>query len=409
MANAAPPIRAITRGPKFHWFGYYDKLEFDPAGRYVLGMEVDFEGRSPRPDDVIKVGMVDTHPGDRWTELGESRAWCWQQGCMLQWRPRRGLAGVDPSEAGPAPPSEVLWNDRRGDRFVCHILDVQSGKRRTLDHPIYTVSPDGRMAVAPDFSRIQDCRPGYGYAGVPDGHAADLAPEKSGIFRLDIESGKQDLVLALAEVVRLGGGQVGGVKHWVNHLLFNTDGTRFVFLHRCRREGRMVTRMITAAPDGRDLVLLDASGETSHFIWRDREHILAWTRPDGRAPGFYLFKDGAGLVEQVGGGVMTENGHCSYLPGQAKRGLAAAEPGGRWILNDTYPRREDRVQQLYLFEVATGRRVALGGFAAPKPYAGEWRCDLHPRASPDGRRVVIDSAHAGGRQLYLIEIGAVVG
>ena len=108
--EALPAIRAITRGPKFHWFGYYDKLEFDPTGRYVLGMEVDFEHRSPRPDDVIKVGMVDLHDGDRWIELGESRAWSWQQGCMLQWL--------------PGSKTEVIWNDREGGRFVCRILDV---------------------------------------------------------------------------------------------------------------------------------------------------------------------------------------------------------------------------------------------------------------------------------------------
>ena len=41
------PTRVITQGPKHHWFGYYDKLEFDPTGRYVLAAEVDFEGRSP--------------------------------------------------------------------------------------------------------------------------------------------------------------------------------------------------------------------------------------------------------------------------------------------------------------------------------------------------------------------------
>jgi len=44
-----PPCRAITKGPKFHWFGYYDKWQFDPTDRYVLGMEVDFEHRSPKP------------------------------------------------------------------------------------------------------------------------------------------------------------------------------------------------------------------------------------------------------------------------------------------------------------------------------------------------------------------------
>lgn len=60
----SPPVRAITKGPKFHWFSYYDKLQFDPAGRYVLGMEVDIEHRSPKSDDVIKIGMVDLQDGN---------------------------------------------------------------------------------------------------------------------------------------------------------------------------------------------------------------------------------------------------------------------------------------------------------------------------------------------------------
>ena len=90
--EALPAVRAITRGPKFHWFGYYDKLEFDPTGRYVLGMEVDFEHRSPRPDDVIKVGMVDLRTataGSSWARAGPgtgSRAAC-SSGCPAR-RPR---------------------------------------------------------------------------------------------------------------------------------------------------------------------------------------------------------------------------------------------------------------------------------------------------------------------------------
>lgn len=34
------PVRALTKGPKFHWFGYYDKWQFDPSDRYILGYEV---------------------------------------------------------------------------------------------------------------------------------------------------------------------------------------------------------------------------------------------------------------------------------------------------------------------------------------------------------------------------------
>ena len=171
-----PPMRAITRGPKFHWFGYYDKLEFDPSGRYVLGMEVDFEHRSPRPDDEIKIGMVDLKDNDRWIELGISTAWGWQQGCMLQWR--------------PGSEREIVWNDRENGRYVCRVLDVFSGKQRTINHAIYSLSPDGKTAVGLDFARVNDVRPGYGYVGIPDANADKLAPSDSGIYRVDLDTGK---------------------------------------------------------------------------------------------------------------------------------------------------------------------------------------------------------------------------
>ena len=36
-----PPIRAITRGPKLHWFGYYDHLQFDRALElYALALPI---------------------------------------------------------------------------------------------------------------------------------------------------------------------------------------------------------------------------------------------------------------------------------------------------------------------------------------------------------------------------------
>ena len=247
-----PPCRTITRGPRHHWFAYYDKLEFDPTCRYVLGMEVDFEHRSPKPDDVIKVGMVDLQDGDKWIELGESRAWCWQQGCMLQWR--------------PGSKSEVMWNDRQDSRFVCHILDVFTRKKRTIPHPIYTVSPDGKTACAPDFRRVNDMRPGYGYCGLPDPHAADKAPTDSGIFRIDLDTGEAKLIVSLADVAKIPyeHGDLSPMKHYFNHLLINTDGTRVEFLHRWRGPGvrSFGTRMITCNLDGSDLYVLDPHGHT---------------------------------------------------------------------------------------------------------------------------------------------------
>ncbi|MCE5309450.1 MAG: hypothetical protein LLG20_17550 [Acidobacteriales bacterium] len=378
----AARVRRITTGPKYHWFGYYDKLQFDPTGRYVLGMEVDFEHRSPRPDDVIQVGMVDLADNDRWTELGSSRAWNWQQGCMLQWL--------------PGSKDEIIWNDREGGRFVAHILNVRTGKRRTIPAPIYTLSPDGTWAVAPDFRRLNDCRPGYGYAGLPDPNANILAPDDAGIWRVDLRTGKQRLLLSFADALKVPNphGDWTGAKHWFNHLLIAPDGNRFIFLHRWRgkKEGKsFATRMFTADRDGRNLYVVDPYGRTSHFIWRDASHILAWAWHPSHGDKFYLYEDRSERVEAIGPDVMTRNGHCTYLP------------GNRWIVNDAYPDKE-RNQPLYLYDVATGRAIELGRFHSPAAYTGEWRCDLHPRSSPDGTKLCIDSPHEGGRQMYLIDV-----
>jgi hypothetical protein len=383
-----PPVRAITKPPGFHWFGYYDKLQFDPSSRYALGMRVGFEHRSPRPDDVIRIGMVDTEDGDRWLDLGESRAWNWQQGCMLQWVPGSS--------------EEAAWNDVEDGHFVARVKNVKTGRTRTLPAPFYALSPDGKEGVAPDFRRLNDCRPGYGYAGIPDPNRDKLVPEDAGIWRIDMRSGKSNLIISFAAAQRIPypGGYSEGAKHWFNHLLYNTDGSRFIFLHRWRgaKEGKagFSTRMFTASREGKDLYILDPHGQTSHFIWRDPQHVLAWAWHPSHKMKFYLYKDKTEEVQPVGPDVMTVNGHCTYLP------------GGRYILNDTYPDKE-RNQNVYLYEIATGRRIPLGSFHSPREYTGEWRCDTHPRYSPDGRKVVIDSPHGGnGRQMYLIDLGALL-
>lgn len=389
-------VRALTQGPRFHWFGYYDKLQFDPTNRFVLGMAVDFEHRSPTADDVIEIGMIDLKDGARWIRLGESRAWGWQQGCMLQWR--------------PGSYSEVLWNDREDDHYVCRLLDVFTRELRTIPYPVYSVSPDGHSAVTPDFRRIQDTRPGYGYPGLTDPYGSEQMPAESGVWHVNLDTGTAKLILTLKDIAALphaqgAPGELAASKHWFNHLLYNPDGSRFIFLHRWRplnpsaykNVGGFGTRMLTAKPDGTDIRIVDPYGKTSHFIWRDPEHILAWAWHPSHKSRFYLYEDGTERVTGVGLDLMTRNGHCTYLPDTS------------WILNDTYPQGAQREQVLYLYHVPTHHRYDLGRYASPTVYKGEWRCDLHPRFSHDGQSVTIDSTHEGqGRQIYLVDVSGVI-
>lgn len=392
------PTKFITKGPRHHWFGYYDKLEFDPSGRYVLSNEVDFEGRSPNADDIIIVGMVDTQDGDKWIELGESRAWGWQQGCMLQFLPNSK--------------TDVIWNDRQGGQFVSHVLNIETKEKRTLPFPIYALSPDGIHAITTNFERINNLRRGYGYAGIPDPNADNIAPDDMGIYLCNLQTGESELIISLAQMmsVELPEKDTPTFKdyqtnmHWFNHLLFNTDGSRFIFLHRWKTPskgsvGGFGTLMYTSDLKGEDIRLVDESGYTSHFIWKNPEQIMAWSRIDPVGDAFYLFDDKENSEPTLEGEkIMTRNGHNTYLP------LANND----WILNDTYPDKE-RVQRVYLYHVPTKKRIPIGDFYLDPKYKGEWRVDTHPRSSPDGKTVVIDCPDGNsGRQLVVIDISSIV-
>lgn len=156
--------------------------------------------------------------------------------------------------------------------------------------------------------------------------------------------------------------------------------------------------MITVKEDGTDIRIIDDNGLTSHFDWRDDNYILAFSEQPSAGRRFYLFEDReGGTIEPVGADVMKRDGHCTYLP------------GAEWILNDTYPDKNLQ-QSVFLHHVATGKNSTLTKLPSPKEYRGEWRCDTHPRFSPDGKLVVCDAPYEDqGRQLYLMDISSIVG
>jgi len=76
----------VTKGPKHHFFGYYDKLLWDEDDRYILANEVDFMDCPPSGHDKVTIGIIDTQNNFSFEPISESSAWCWQQGNMLQFK-----------------------------------------------------------------------------------------------------------------------------------------------------------------------------------------------------------------------------------------------------------------------------------------------------------------------------------
>lgn len=388
MVDAPPlPVRRLTPAGEHCFFGYYDVRACSSEGRHLCH-RVGFRDRFPAPGDAAEVGLVDlaldAEPG--FAPFGETLAWNFQQGSMLQWLPG--------SQDG------CVYNVYEAGRFGAAIRDVRTGERRLLPLPVANIAPDGSAALCIDMARLYDFRPGYGYEEAPDPCANEPAPSGSGIWRMGIPSGDVRRLLSLAEAaafVERCGWRTEDRKVVVNHLTFCPDGSRFVFLLRTfpeRPGGDWETFLLSASAGGSDLRLHPVWGMASHYHWRDASTLLVWARPGPGAAGQLLLLDDRTGETRPLDDVFCADGHCSWSPDR------------RWVLYDGYPEGEGPRRSLILYDTATRRGATVGQFLSEHTQGEQvdLRCDLHPRWMPGGRSVTLDSIHEGYRAVYHVDL-----
>jgi len=380
--TATVPIKSLSRGPMNHFFGYYAINAWDSSRRRHLALETSFHDRRPGPDDEAAIGLVDAASGE-FEPFARTRAFNFQQGSMLHW------INVGFGE-------EFTCNDWEGDRLVSRAINVATRARRTIQGAIEAVSLAAPVAVGLNFARMAHCRAVVGYANRMDPAGIGKAPDNDGLWRLDLASGKSDLIVSVAAVVAAHPNKLTqDGPAWLDHVYFNPSGKRLMFLCRIRSgEGNWHSSMWTINLDGSELALqIDYGGWISHFTWIDDRRILVSTDSPGR-PDFYTFIDREGNFQLAAGGHL--HGHAAF------------GPDGRWIVYDTSPDKQE-MRSVRLYDTRSEDDMLLGKFHHPKPYRGDVRCDPHPRWRPDGKAVTFDSVHEGTRQIYLADLSGIVG
>lgn len=357
-----------------YFFGYYDKSPWSPDNRLLLAHGYDLPARMPGPGDQARIGYFE---GDRFTAVGRTTGWNWQQGAMLQWLGAEG---------------NLIFNAFDGSEHVARVLDQAGKELAVLPAPVAAVSPDGRRAMSYSFSRLRRCAPGYAYANGSRPGDQEAAPEGDGLYAMDIGSGKVEMLFSLAELARYEPEpSMKGALHYLNHGAYSPSGERMVFLHRWQKQGREWTRMISCGPGGEERFVFPTAGMVSHFAWRDDRRILAWARTQRDGDKYHLFSDRAEQWEIIGGDSFNSDGHPSFSPDL------------RWIVTDTYPDRF-RIGYLVLYNLDTRRRYNIAKLRSPFKFNGDVRCDLHPRWDRSGSRVCFDSVHTGARSLCTVEL-----
>jgi len=373
-----PVVRLTPDGGQF-FFGYYDVPAWSADDQCHLCHKVAFRDRLPVPDDVATLGVIRLDHR-AFLPFAETTAWNFQQGSMLQWHPA-------------APNDEVVFNRRESGRFVGVVRNVHTGQERPLSRPVAAVSPKGDYALSINFSRVFDFRPGYGYAGIPDPFGEQDHPDDDGVFLVDLKTGESRLIISLRDIYEAAPDAVRGQSLVINHITFNTDGSRFVFLSRNnprRGEGGWKTAIFTADATGRELYLLSRYAMASHYNWRDPKHLLCYCDAVPQTYELYLLSDKSDRSEALDPAFFVRDGHCSYSPDR------------RWLLYDGYP--IDGYRYLYVYDLERRKGVTLGGFRSDPVDIVDIRCDLHPRWNSAGTMISFDSTHEGSRHVYSMDL-----
>ncbi|MBA32047.1 MAG: hypothetical protein CL748_06060 [Chloroflexi bacterium] len=364
------------------FFGYYNISPFNNNGGLLWCETTEKKTRGSK-DSSVNIVYYNSLSNNK-KVVAKSKAWNWQQGCMLQW-----FGNSD---------HKIIYNNynEKNNDYYSEIFDFQTNKRKSLCKPIYSVSNDGAFALTLNFDRYTMMRPSYGYFRKQN--IVLPSDENDGIWFIDIEKNTSKLIISLDNLKKFEPDPtMVNSKHKVNHIDIAPDGKRFMFLHRWIGSQGRFHRLITAnCRDGSDLFFLTGIELVSHNCWMtDSKNIISFSRLNDGRDRYNRYTDKKGFVETIGENDFFSDGHPSV------------STDGRWILTDDYPDKS-KFSRLYLYDLLNKKKHILGMFHQPYKYKGENRIDLHPKWSEDGKFVSIDSGHRGKREFHVINITKII-
>jgi len=264
--DPACAVVALTPPDEAHMHTYYDLSPWSPSQRYLVSLKLPYEDRHPAPGDAAAVCVINL--AERTVrEVYQTTGWGFQTGAHQQWgRTDRFL----------------YFNDMVDGRPVGVQLDLETGRTKILEGPIWQVSPDETYAISPCLVRANLTQPGYGVSVRPEHQIVNTvrAAEDDGLYRVDLATGKQTLLVSLAQIWEHLADREdldADAILYAFHAKFNPQGTRILLVVRARMaDGKFRPSLVTFRPDGSDIRTV-----VTHHQWARGAHHPMWY-PDGQ-------------------------------------------------------------------------------------------------------------------------------
>lgn len=360
------------------FFGYYDKYPMNNSDFMLLNMTSYSTKKAPSTRYPISVLLINMKQREVLLEI-KTRAYNWQQGCRVHWLNN----------------DLFILNDFDSDlqKYIARVFSVSNLKEvKSFDYPVQdSFGIDYFLSI--NYQRINTLRPDYGYRNLSKMSIIELKRlDNDGIWKINYRTGKSNLLYSLEQIANFETTNVNlKAFHKVNHLMINKTGDKFIFIHRYLKKNVRFDRLLLADVQGNLLKVLADNEMVSHCCWLNENTIFAYLRGIDNIDSYYSI--------DIHTGKMTLFDNSLFR----KFGDGHPSSNGRFILSDSYPDKALH-QHLLLYDIKNGDAKELGSFFHGLSYNEETRCDLHPRLSPDAKRVFFDSVCNGKRQLYYIDL-----
>lgn len=370
------PLEVITPDDGYNYFfGYYDLQPFSKDGLKHLAHRVSFNDHIPTKNEKAEIGYI-TLNDKRFHKVGETNAWNFQQGALLQWYNEQS----------------VVFNDFRNGDYCAVIKNIYSSDEKIICKPLACVSQDRKWGLSINFSRVWDFRPGYGYCNKKDAFFNENAPSDDGVFLVDLENNSSKLIISYKTINELYPEKpFCDMKILVNHITFNPSANRFLFLIRnFANEGdRWGTLLLTADKNGENIHNLTNYETNSHYYWKNDYEIMIYSGLP--VWGIYFINDKTGERKRLDDDLVNyDDIHCIYSPDRT------------CFIGDGYPNTgDDRYIILYDFETEKSRAIVK--IHSEHVSNTDIRCDLHNRFNQDGTKVSFDTFHDGIRRIMVFD------
>ena len=312
--------------------------------------------------------------------LAKTNSWNWQQGARLRWMPNNSR--------------EIIFNDFINGKYISRILNIDSGKERIINAPLYDISSDGRLGLSIDFERLQAKRPGYGYSCNQHIEKKECLNDE-GIDIVDIETNTKKRIVTYSQISDLPGCRSNDFdKNYLNHISFSPSGDKFLFFWLQEEKKVHLAKLIVFDINSEKFTVLESTERSSHYVWENDDNIICTAYYGIHDCHYYRYTISTNSKELLCPDLLNEDGHPSFI-------------GKNIIITDTYP---DRFGYQHVFKVNLDKRTKkeIGAFYSNCRIEGERRTDLHPRFSVNKQMLSIDINSNKLRKTCFIKIGDIL-